>query len=108
MKLARVILFTRNMATITAFYRNVIGLPLKSEEKGWVEFDAGGCVLALHQGPGEPGSTKLAFGSMDVAKTRDQLAARGARMGKVKDLGGLVLCDGKDPDGNLFQISNRA
>lgn len=104
MKLARVILFTRHMATMTAFYRDVLGLSLKIQEKGWVEFD----VLALHEGTGKVGTIKLAFGSTDVAKTRDQLAARGARMGKVKDFGGLVLCDGKDPDGNLFQISNRA
>ena len=103
MKLARVILFVRNMATMTAFYRDVLGLPVKSEEQGWVEFDG----FALHRGASKPGSTKLAFGSKDVVQTREELIARGARMGKLKDYGGLVLCDGKDPEGNLFQISNR-
>lgn len=104
MKLARVILFARNMAAMTAFYREVLGLPVKVQEEGWVEFDG----LALHHGSPKPGSTKLAFGSKDVAKTREELIARGAVMGKVKDFGSLVLCDGKDPEGNLFQISNRA
>jgi len=28
-------------------------------------------------------------------------------MGVVKEFDGLALCDGKDPAGNLFQISNR-
>jgi len=104
MKLARVILFARNMATMTAFYRDVLGLPVKSEEEGWVEFDG----FALHRGAPKPGSTKLAFASKDVAKTREELVARGATMGKVKDFGSLVLCDGQDSEGNLFQISNRA
>lgn len=104
MKLARVILFARNMAGLTAFYRDVLGLPVKKEETGWVEFEG----FALHRGSPNPGSTMLAFGSEDVAKTRAELVARGAVMGKVKDFGALVLCDGKDPEGNLFQISNRA
>ncbi len=33
---------------------------------------------------------------------------RGAKMGKVKSGAGLDLCEGVDPDGNPFQISNRA
>jgi hypothetical protein len=43
-----------------------------------------------------------------VRKTREELVARGAKMGKVKDFGDLVLCEGRDPDGNFLQISNRA
>src|SRR5438445_7989916 len=105
MHLARVILFTPRIEALTAFYRDTLGLPIRkgSAAEGWVEFDA----LALHQGKSKPGTCKLAFGSKDVGKTREELVQRGARMGKLKDFGDLARCDGKDPDGNLFQISSR-
>ena len=105
MKLTRVILFTSRIDLLTAFYRDVLGLPVRqgTQAEGWVEFDG----FALHRGPSRPGTTKLAFGSKDVKRTREGLILRGARMGKLKDFGELVLCDGKDPDDNLFQISNR-
>jgi hypothetical protein len=108
MILARIILFARDLKRLSVSYRDGVGLTLKHEEKGWVEFDAGGCVLALHQGKGHPGSTKLAFQSGDVAQTREAWIARGAVLGKVREFGGLALCDGEDPEGNRLQISNRA
>jgi catechol 2,3-dioxygenase-like lactoylglutathione lyase family enzyme len=110
LRLRRIILFTRSLDTLIAFYRDILGLPVRtgSAEEGWVEFDAGGCGLALHRGKPKPGSSKCAFGSSDVRKTREELMARGAKLGKVKDFGDLVLCEGRDPDGNFFQISNRA
>jgi catechol 2,3-dioxygenase-like lactoylglutathione lyase family enzyme len=109
LQLKRVILFARNLDALTVFYRDVLGFKIKagSPEEGWVDFDAGGCALALHRGKSRRGSAKLAFWSADVKKTRDKLADRGAKFGKVKDFGDLVLCDGQDPEGNLFQLSNR-
>jgi len=44
LKVARVILFTKHMAGMTAFYRDVLGLPLRVDERGYKEFDAGGCA----------------------------------------------------------------
>ena len=38
---------------------------------------------------------------------RAELISRGATMGTFKRFGALELCDGTDPDGNTFQISNR-
>lgn len=35
------------------------------------------------------------------------MVARGARLGTVKQGDVLCLCDGKDPDGNPIQLSNR-
>jgi catechol 2,3-dioxygenase-like lactoylglutathione lyase family enzyme len=106
LQLRRIILFTQDLDTLIPFYRDVMGLPLRkgSAKEGWVEFDG----LALHRGKARPGNSKLAFGSADVKKTREELLARGAKMGKVKDFGDLVLCEGRDPDGNPFQISSRA
>jgi predicted enzyme related to lactoylglutathione lyase len=105
----RIVIFTADMSRMATFYRDVIGLDQMREERGWVEFAAGGCNVALHNGTSAIGSRppKLVFFSKDVAAARERLVKRGARLGKVKSKNGLDLCEGKDPDGNPFQISNR-
>jgi catechol 2,3-dioxygenase-like lactoylglutathione lyase family enzyme len=109
LSIKRIIIFTRDMPTLTRFYREVLGLKEKSNEPGWKEFHAGACCVALHNGTSEVGRRppKLVFFSADVAATREALMKRGAKLGKIKSKDGLDLCEGKDPDGNPFQISNR-
>jgi len=109
MKMARVILFTGQMDAMSEFYGQVLGLKLVSSEKGWKEFAAGGARIALHSGPSSPGrkGPKIAFFAGDVAALREKLVARGAKFGKVRQWDKLFLCDGKDPDGNPIQLSNR-
>ena len=109
MKLARVILFTNQMEGMSAFYGQVLQLPLISQEKGWREYGTDGASIALHSGPPSPGrkGPKLVFYANDVAALRDALVARGAAFGKVRDGEMICLCDGKDPDGNPIQLSNR-
>ncbi len=108
-KMARVILFTGQMEAMSKFYGGVLGLEVVSEEKGWREFDAGGARIALHSGTSSPGrkGPKIVFYAKDVAATRESLVARGAKFGKVHQGERLSLCDGKDPDGNHIQLSNR-
>ena len=109
LELRRIILFTANMAAMTAFYRDVIGLALVGEEEGWRDFDAGACRIALHHGASKVGTRppKLAFHAADVAAARARLTRLGATMGKVLSTGSFDMCDGRDPDGNRFQISSR-
>jgi hypothetical protein len=97
------------MEEMAEFYRHVIGLEQITNEADWQEFQAGGCSLALHKGTSVVGTRppKLVFYSRDVAETRESLLQRGASLGKIKSGSGLDLCDGRDPDGNPFQISNR-
>jgi catechol 2,3-dioxygenase-like lactoylglutathione lyase family enzyme len=109
MKLARVILFTAQMEKMAKFYGDVLGLKRVTNEKGWQEFAAGGTRIALHSGPSSPGrkGPKLVFYARDVATMREKLASRGAMFGKVRQGEEFTLCDGKDPDGNPVQLSNR-
>jgi catechol 2,3-dioxygenase-like lactoylglutathione lyase family enzyme len=109
MQLARVILFTGQMDAMTHFYGEVLGLSQVGEEKGWREFAAGGARIALHSGPASPGrkGPKIVFYAEDVAATRETLVAWGAQFAKVRQGEVLCLCDGKDPDGNPIQLSNR-
>ena len=109
MKMARVILFTGQMDAMSEFYGEVLGLKLVSSEKGWREFAAGGASIGLHSGPSSPGrkGPKIAFYADDVAAMREKLVARGAKFGRVRQWEELFMCDGKDPDGNPIQLSNR-
>ena len=109
MKMARVILFTGQMDAMSRFYGEVLGLKKVSAEKGWMEFAAGDATIALHSGPSSPGrkGPKIVFYAKDVAAVRETLVGRGARFGKVHQGEMFCLCDGKDPDGNPIQLSDR-
>jgi catechol 2,3-dioxygenase-like lactoylglutathione lyase family enzyme len=108
MTVARVILFTRQIDKMTEFYRDVMGLKVVTNDPGWRELDAGGITIGLHSGPPSPGKKgpKIAFFAKDVAKARENLVKRGAKFGKMS-VGEYLLCNGKDPDGNPIQLSNR-
>ena len=109
LSMRRIVLFTKDMPGMVRFYRDVLGLELRKDEKGWKEFDARGCVIALHNGTSAIGkrSPKIGFWAPDIAKARQELVGRGAKMTKVMAGGGLTRCEGKDPDGNPFSISDR-
>jgi len=109
MKMARVILFTGQIDAMSEFYGKVLGLNQVTNEKGWREFAAGGARIALHSGPSSPGrkGPKIVFYAKDVAALREALVARGAKFGNVRQGEMFCLCDGKDPDGNPIQLSDR-
>lgn len=113
LKTSRIIYFTNKMTTMNKFYGETLGLaPIENklgDPSGFCEFDAGSCTIALHKGSaGIPASrNKIVFHSDNVNKTREELISRGAKMGKVFGSDKLHLCDGTDPEGNKFQISNR-
>ena len=46
------IIFVSDMARSVAFYRDVIGMPLKFESPGWTEFKTDGATWALHNSDG--------------------------------------------------------
>ena len=109
LELRRITLFTPSMDAMSRFYQEVLGLPLISEEKGWKEYSAGACSIALHAGESQVGkrAPKLVFYATDVAAVRAALMKRGAKMGRIVSTKHHDMCDGKDPDGNAFQISSR-
>jgi catechol 2,3-dioxygenase-like lactoylglutathione lyase family enzyme len=109
LSMRRIVLFTKDMPRMVAFYRDVLGLRLRKDEKGWKEFDANGCVIALHNGTSAVGrrAPKIGFWAHDIAAARAELVGRGVKMTKVMTGAGLTRCEGKDPDGNPFSISDR-
>lgn len=120
--ISRLILFVDDMDRMLAFYRDVIGLTLlpgADPASGFVSLDAGGCQLSLHSLPkrsgaeGKPATprldayAKVVFYAEDVEAAGKELEARGAKMRLAVKFGAITLLDGTDPEGNVFQISNR-
>ena len=112
-KMTRVMLFVKDVPKVAAFYRDLLGLsPLGEITPEWVELEAGNCTVALHHASkplSERGdaSAKIVFGVLDIPAARSLLESRGITMGKISSFSGIDICDGKDPEGNLFQISSR-
>jgi catechol 2,3-dioxygenase-like lactoylglutathione lyase family enzyme len=119
--LSRIILFVADPVKMTSFYRDVIGLPvIEGEGSGFVILDAGGCQLCLHQippqyigdaqadaGPREDSYVKFVFHAVDIEAEREALVKSGVKMKSIVRFEGIAICDGSDPEGNIFQISSR-
>ena len=118
--LNRVILYVQDVDRLTAFYQQAFGLAEAEAIKGeWAVLDAGPCQLALHRvgkayrvaDPAlwEVDSNAKLVMTVDrpIAEVRAELIAKGARMGNIKSYPPLtgLLCDGKDPEGNVFQLA---
>lgn len=119
-ELSRVILFVDNIATMSEFYEEDLGLErLPGATDDFVSFSAGASQVCLHSLPAEYRSeqadypkredtyVKFVFYSTDVENDRQYLIDRGVRMNEKVSFGSIDLCDGADPEGNVFQISSR-
>ncbi len=118
--LERVILFVQDVEKLARFYGDVFGLPVVEKIEGeWAVLRAGSCELALHR-VGEPwrveegedrqavSNAKLVFRVRgDLARLRAALIAKGVAMQPIKSYLPLTgpLCDGHDPEGNVFQLA---
>ncbi len=110
----RLILYTRRMDEMTAFYHRHFGYTaFRNEADRIVELRpaGGGAILMLH--PAAKGQregqaqVKLVFDVRDVAAFRDSLIADGLPVGPLHDGGGYVFANLKDPSGNSLSISGR-
>ena len=103
-----------DMSQSVAFYRDVLGIPLKFESPGWSEFNTGDSILALHgadaAAPGPSGGSagpsagtcSIGFSTNDLDATYADLQSRGARfvMPPMNQPGeGIRLAVCVDPDG---------
>jgi predicted enzyme related to lactoylglutathione lyase len=113
MIMTRVIIFSSRVGRIAEFYRTAFGFTtVGTATDDWIELTSGGCNLALHGTARDTRRTgdcgiKLVFGTRRVAATRSRLVKLGIAMGTVCSFAGITMCDGRDPDGNRFQISSR-
>lgn len=107
-----------DMARSVKFYRDKLGIPLKSESPQWTEFETGATVLALHGG-GKPatksaepqaGTASIGFYVENLVQKYDELKAKGVLFvmdptqreeEKIK----LAVC--LDPDGLPISIAEQ-
>ncbi len=118
--LERIILYVHDVQLLVDFYRDAFELPLVEEiGNEWAVFQAGHCQLALHRvgrayrtstarTPVRNSNAKLVMTVPDLDALREKLVARGVPMGAIKSYPGLsgALCDGTDPEGNVFQLAH--
>ena len=117
--LSRIILYVQDVGLLTRFYRDILGLPVVQEiGDEWVIFRPGSCELALHRVDrpyrvADAGSwtvetnVKLVLVvTREIAELRAELIWKGVPMREVKLYPGFPgpLCDGEDPEGNIFQL----
>jgi predicted enzyme related to lactoylglutathione lyase len=120
--LGRIILYVQDVSRLSDFYRSAFGLPVVEEiENEWAVLRAGACEIALHR-VGKPyrvadtstwqveTNAKLVLTvDRELAELRAVLIGKGVPMGEIKSYPGLTgpLCDGKDPEGNVFQLAQK-
>ena len=113
LRIARVILYVKDVAGVAAFYERHFGLRrLAGATEGWIELaaDDGGCTIALHKAAKSQKSgaaMKLVFGVADVDGFKAERGREGLRFGVVHRADGVEFANAKDPAGNSIQISNR-
>jgi predicted enzyme related to lactoylglutathione lyase len=120
--LSRIIIYAGDAVRCARFFEEHFGLtPVGEFSPEWAELDAGACRLAFHQAYGESGPITSATGSPsnphkivftvpDVAEARQRLVDGGVAMGEIhhfEDQGNLIICQGTDPEGHVFQLCNR-
>ena len=114
-----VIVYVSDMQRSTAFYRDVLGLPLKFTSPGWTEFNTGSTTIALHttgdqklpphQGRPPAGQAHLGFAVDDLQSVYEQLKAQDVyfSLPPQKQAAGNILAVLHDPDGLGITLQQR-
>src|SRR3954464_15152865 len=118
--LDRVILYVQDVERLARFYGEAFGLAATERIEGeWAVLKARAGELALHR-VGRPwrvedpsdwtveSNAKLVFTvDRDLEELRAELIAKGVPMRPIKSYPPLTgpLCDGEDPEGNVFQLA---
>lgn len=114
MRLDLQIVFVSDMKRSVAFYRDVLGLPLKFETPQWTEFATAGATLALHIAEGrtpvegdceEPGRCRPGFGVPSLDAFHQRMVEHGVPcVQPPTELFGARIAQYRDPDGLPFSV----
>lgn len=117
MRVNYAIVFVSDLKRSVAFYRDVLGLPLKFESPGWTEFVTEGATLALHPAETMPvvqddptdvpaGRCRPGFSvpDLDAFHTR-MIDAKVPCIQEPTDVFGVRIAQYVDPDGLGISVS---
>jgi predicted enzyme related to lactoylglutathione lyase len=96
--------YTNDIQKSIAFYRDVLGFPLKSRDYV-ARFDVDGVLFELVPAPrgqtiSGPGNARLSLGVTDIQAAVTHLASKGVKATPPKQEVGGILSLFHDPDGN--------
>ncbi|RQO70076.1 lactoylglutathione lyase [Pedobacter sp. KBW06] len=116
------IIFVQNVDQLKPFYVDILKLGIVEEIKSeWLLLEAGHCKIGLHKIGDQyleagaaafkfDNNTKVVFEvEEDIHQIREYLLREKVLMKEIKtfDNYDYLLCDGEDPEGNVFQIKQR-
>ena len=115
MRVNYAIVFVSDMKRSVAFYRDVLGLPLRFESSHWTEFATDGATLALHLGgqaktagdAKDPpaGRCRPGFSVPNLDEFHTKMVANGVRcLQPPKDVFGARVAQYADPDGLVISV----
>lgn len=122
LNLDTIILYVQNVDKLKTFYINILNLEVAEEYQSvWVLLKAGNCKIGLHKigdryldkikdGYKFDNNAKLVFEiDEDINKMREQLIKQDVFMKEIKTFDDYYywLCDGEDPEGNVFQLKQK-
>lgn len=120
-KLETVLFYVKNVELMKNFYVENFNLQVIEEDSVWALLNAGNSNIAFHKigdqylnkiAPNHQfdNNTKLIFTiNIDIESSRNELVEKNVIMREIKtfDNYDFWLCDGLDPEGNVFQLKSR-
>lgn len=119
--LESIILYVQNINLLKHFYVENFNFKVLEEETTWVLMNVGAINIGLHKigdrylekietGYQFDNNTKLVFEvDTDIESARNELLSKKVEMRAIKTFENydFWLCDGTDPEGNVFQLKCR-
>ena len=121
-----VVIFVANVPRMTAFYQNVAAMTYVSGDPAHSVLQVGEFQLVIHALRGEPepapdprgevtvredSYVKVCLPVASLGAAREKAAALGGRLQPPErewEARGFRACDGHDPEGNVFQLRQKA
>ena len=118
-RLNKIIFFCTDVLRLVDFYRSNFGFQVVGEvDMHWTVLNAGTIEIAFHrigdqylsestELMGENTNVKLVFNlDIDLIQFRKNLLDKKIALGEIKKFDGsnYIVCDGQDPEGNVFQL----
>ena len=122
LNLNTIIIFVQDVDKLKSFYVDILQLDIAEETRSeWLLLKAGSCAIGLHKIGGQyldkskgsfkfDNNTKIVFEiEEDIHQLRAQLLNKNVLLKEIKtfDNYGYWLCDGEDPEGNIFQLKQK-
>ena len=113
------VLFVSKIQQVADFYEQVAGLVILAQESDHIILERGSYQLVVHKIPEhyksnsdgnsarQHNTLKPVYFIADISAARDAAARLGGKISakeKEWDFQGTLVCDGVDPEGNIFQL----